>query len=306
MCRLFGMSGGPEPVQATFWLLEAPDSLAQQSRREPDGAGIGTFDAEGHPEVSKQPLAAYADHAFAREARAVCSRTFVAHVRYASTGSLAPRNTHPFEQRGRLFAHNGVIGDLGRLEQELGDAISLVGGETDSERFFALITRELERSGDTAGAIERAAGWVAANLPVLSLNFVLATPTDLWALRYPDTHELWVLQRAAGGPGGDRHLEHASARGSIRVRSGALAQRPAVVVATERMDEDAGWRPLDGGELLHVDGDLRVTSRRAVPDPPAHLLTLADLDERARASQLPGGPSQDPASSSRSASTTSS
>ena len=27
MCRLFGMSGGPERVRATFWLLEAPDSL---------------------------------------------------------------------------------------------------------------------------------------------------------------------------------------------------------------------------------------------------------------------------------------
>ena len=26
MCRLFGMSGGREPVRATFWLLEAPDS----------------------------------------------------------------------------------------------------------------------------------------------------------------------------------------------------------------------------------------------------------------------------------------
>lgn len=46
MCRLFGMSAGPEPVRATFWLLQAPDSLQQQSRREPDGAGIGTFDAD--------------------------------------------------------------------------------------------------------------------------------------------------------------------------------------------------------------------------------------------------------------------
>jgi glutamine amidotransferase len=138
--------------------------------------------------------------------------------------------------------------------------------------------------------VERAAGWVAANLPVLSLNFVLTTPTDLWALRYPDTHELWVLERQAGGPGGNRHLEHASARGSIRVRSGSLAQRPAVIVATERMDEDAGWRLLDSGRLLHVDGDLSVTRRRALEAPPAHPLTLADLDERARASQLPAAP----------------
>ena len=45
MCRLFGLHAGPKPVRATFWLLDAPDSLSAQSRREPDGAGIGTFDA---------------------------------------------------------------------------------------------------------------------------------------------------------------------------------------------------------------------------------------------------------------------
>ncbi len=289
MCRLFGMSGGPEPVRATFWLLEAPDSLAQQSRREPDGTGLGTYDRDGHPEISKQPLAAYEDHAFAREAKEVSSRTFVAHVRYASTGSLIPRNTHPFEQAGRLFAHNGVIEHLPALEAELGAAMATVGGDTDSERFFALITREVERAGDVATGIERAAAWVADTLPVLSLNFVLITASDLWALRYPDTHELWVLERAAGGPSGRRHLEHASARGSIRVRSGELARRPAVVVASERMDEDAGWRSLDAGELLHVDSSLAVTRRALLPDPPAHLLTLADLDPRARSSQTPSG-----------------
>jgi glutamine amidotransferase len=300
------MSGGAEPVRATFWLLEAPDSLARQSRREPDGTGLGSYDPDGRPVVSKQPLAAYRDHEFAREAKEVVSRTFVAHVRYASTGALDVRNTHPFAQDGRLLAHNGVIEDLGALERELGDAMSLVGGDTDSERFFALITREIGRDGDVTGAIERAAGWVAGHLPLLSLNLVLITASELWALRYPDTHELWVLERAAGGPGGNRHLEHAGARGSIRVRSAALAARPAVVIASERMDEDSGWRLLDPGELLHVGGDLRVTRRPALESAPAHPLTLADLDPRARESQRPSGPAQGPPSSSASASTTSS
>jgi predicted glutamine amidotransferase len=292
MCRLFGMSGGREPVQATFWLLEAPDSLAQQSRREPDGTGLGWFE-HGQPMVAKQPLAAYEDQAFAQEAREVTSRTFVAHVRYASTGAINPKNTHPFEQRDRLFAHNGVIEDLGRLEQELGDAMSLVQGETDSERFFALITREIERDGDTNGdvgqAIARAAGWIADNLPLFALNLILINATELWALRYPDTHDLFVLERDAGGPTGQRHLEHASARGSMRVRSGDLASRRAVILASERMDEDAGWRALDSGELLHVDPDLKVTITRPLDRPPAHLLTLADLGVKAAASQAPAG-----------------
>jgi len=287
MCRLFGMTGGRERVRATFWLLEAPDSLAEQSRREPDGTGLGTFDPDGHPVVSKQPIAAFQDHEFAQEAKAVSSRTFIAHVRYASTGGLSPENTHPFEQRDRLFAHNGVIGNPERIEPELGDTASLVQGETDSERFFALITREIERDGDVGAAIARAAGWIAENLPVFALNVILITDSELWALRYPDVHELYVLQRDAGGPSGGRHLEHASARGSVRVRSGDLADRPAVIVASERMDEDAGWRLLESGELVHVDPDLRMTRTRVLERPPAHQLTLADLTGKAAQSQAP-------------------
>jgi len=286
VCRLFGMSGGREPVRATFWLLEAPDSLAQQSRREPDGTGLGWFERR-RPVVAKQPLAAYEDQAFAREAREETSRTFVAHVRYASTGAVSPKNTHPFEQDDRLFAHNGVIEDLDRLEQQLGDAKSLVQGETDSERYFALITREIERDGDVGQAIVRAASWIAENLPVFALNIILITGSELWALRYPDVHELYVLERAAGGPTGHRHLEHASARGSVRVRSGDLATRRAVILASERMDEDAGWRLLESGELVHVDPDLNVTITRPLTGPPAHQLTLADLGVKAAASQAP-------------------
>jgi predicted glutamine amidotransferase len=116
---------------------------------------------------------------------------------------------------------------------------------------------------------------------------VLITPSDLWALRYPDVHELYVLERAAGGPTGTRHLEHASARASVRVRSGDLATRPAVIVASERMDEDAGWRLLEPGELVHVDPDLKVASRVALDRPPAHQLTLSDLGGKAAASQAP-------------------
>jgi predicted glutamine amidotransferase len=278
MCRLFGMSGGPHRVAATFWLIEAPDSLAEQSRREPDGTGLGTFDEHGRPVVSKQPIAAYEDPEFAREAREVRSHTFVAHVRYASTGAVSPQNTHPFEQDGRLFAHNGVIGDLPKLEAELGDAMSHVQGETDSERFFALITKR---------GIVDAARWVAANLPVFALNLVLITASELWALRYPDTHELYVLERAPGGPSGVRHLEHASARGTLRVRSGELANLPSVVVASEPMDEDPGWHALEPGQLLHVDSDLKVTITTVLDRPPAHPLTLADLEPRAAASQRP-------------------
>ena len=47
MCRLFALTAGSRRTRATFWLLEAPDSLAEQSRRNPDGYGIATFDDDG-------------------------------------------------------------------------------------------------------------------------------------------------------------------------------------------------------------------------------------------------------------------
>ena len=153
---------GPRAGEATFWLLEAPDSLAQQSRREPDGAGHRLRSTPtGGPVVSKQPLAAYEDQEFAREARG----DQLADVRRPRPLRVQRRphaaEHHPFEQHGRLFAHNGVIGDLGALEAELGDAMALVAGETDSERFFALITREIDRAGGDVGAgiAARPAGW---------------------------------------------------------------------------------------------------------------------------------------------------
>jgi predicted glutamine amidotransferase len=290
MCRLFGLAAGAQRVKATFWLLEAPDSLALQSRREPDGTGLGWFADDGAPRVEKQPIAAYADDHFARTAREASSRTFVAHIRFASTGGLRPENTHPFVQHGRLFAHNGVIGGLDQLEAALGDCRALVKGDTDSERFFALVTKEVDaRGGDVGEGIAAAARWVAEHLPLFALNVVLASESDLWALRYPDTHDLFVLERAAGGPHGGRHLDHASRSGRVRVRSGDLSARASVIVATEQMDEDPGWRNLEPGELLHVDGGLKVTTRTAVDSPPAHLLSLADLGARAAASQSPRG-----------------
>jgi predicted glutamine amidotransferase len=291
MCRLFGMSAAPHRDRATFWLLDAEDGLAVQSRREPDGTGLGAFSEQGLPVVSKQPVAAYEDRAFAREARELESTTFIAHIRYASTGAIALENTHPFEQRGRLLAHNGVIGNLDRLDRELGEHRSLVHGDTDSERFFALVTRRIEQhSGDVTAGLTAAARFVAEELPLYALNVVLVTATELWALRYPETHDLLVLERRPEGH--RRHLDQASAAGTVRVRSADAARHPVVVVASEPMDEDPRWRALGSGELLHVDAHLRTRVERVLEGPPAHPLALADLDPRAAASQTHPTPAE--------------
>jgi predicted glutamine amidotransferase len=279
MCRLFGMSGGAHEVQATFWLLDAPTSLLQLSETQPDGVGLGTFNSDGTPWVYRKPVAASRSQTFIADAHEVRSRTFLAHIRHATAAPPTRENTHPFEQHGRLFAHNGVLGGLDALRARLGEHEKLVEGSTDSELYFTLMTKRIEENGgDIAAGITQAAREIAAEIPLYSLNMLLTTPTDVWALRYPDTNELWILERsiaALGGPSGPDGFDGRAMSGITRVFSGQLAIFPSTVIASQPMDTNPLWRLLEPGELIHVDPALQVTSTIAVPDPPAEMLVLS-------------------------------
>ena len=276
MCRLFGLTAGTTRVHATFWLLDAPDSLEAQSRRNVDGSGIGFFDPFGAAELDKQPEPAFADQEFVREARQAEAATFVAHVRLASTGGRTVQNTHPFAMQGGVMAHNGGFGELPQLDAQLGSYASLVLGDTDSERYFALITQQADAHGGDVGAgIAAAARWIAARLPVSSLNTIVIAPGELWALRYPDQHALHIIERPAGpgqDPAGRPGLHVRSATSSIHVPE--LHSAPSVVVASEELDGESGWRVLAPGELVHVGPDLSVRSEVVLPEPPARLVPI--------------------------------
>ena len=274
MCRLFGLTAGAARVRATFWLLDAPDSLEVQGRRNVDGSGIGFFDSAGVPVLDKQPEPAFRDEAFMHAARQAESSAFVAHVRWATAGGRTVLNTHPFAMHGRIMAHNGGFGELERLDEQLGPYASLVAGDTDSERYFALITQQADALGGDLGAgIAAAARWIATNLPVSALNTIVAAPGELWALRYPGQHALHILERPAG-PG-----EHSAVTAALRVRSAtssvyvpALQSSSSVVVASERLDGETGWRMLAEGELVHIRPDLSVQSAVVITEPPARPL----------------------------------
>jgi predicted glutamine amidotransferase len=280
MCRLFGLHAGTDVCTATFWLLDAPESLAEQSRRNPDGTGLGVFDEHGRPQVHKQPIAAWQDATFATEAHQMTGTTFIAHVRYATTGSLDVRNTHPFLQDGRIFAHNGVVEGLDVLDERLHEVGTddLVWGDTDSERVFALITASIRaREGDVTAGLVDAMKWLAANVPIYAVNVLLSTATDMWALRYPESHELYALERHDEPQTASPRPEFDLRTKRIHARSERLCTRPSVVFASEPMDDDTRWRLLEPGELVHVDSALRVTRSVALPDPPTHLLHREDL-----------------------------
>ena len=150
-------------------------------------------------------------------------------------------NTHPFLQDGRISAHNGMVGGLEALDAllaELGVA-DLVRGDTDSERVFALITASVRAHGGDVGAgLVEALRWLSENVPIYAVNVLLATAPDLWALRYPDTHELYLIDRT-----GDRRGRFALHSRRIAAHSGRLDTSPSVV-------SPARWTT-NGGSCSH-------------------------------------------------------
>ena len=168
------------------------------------------------------------------------------------------------------------MGSLDWLDERLGADRARVAGETDSERVFALITQAIgEHGGDVRAGIVAATTELAGRAELYSINFLLATPEELWALRYPEHNELFLLERSAGGPRGGHQLDESSAYGTLRVRSLEGAGRPVVVVASEPMDEDPGWQPIASGELVRIGADLSVTRELILPDPPRHPMVLS-------------------------------
>jgi glutamine amidotransferase len=58
------------------------------------------------------------------------------------------------------------------------------------------------------------------------------------------------------------------------VHAPELHALPSVIVASEELDGEHGWRMLTPGELVHVRADLTVESAVVLPEPPAHLVPL--------------------------------
>lgn len=309
MCRLFALSADI-PVTARFWLLDAPHSLRDQSRYNADGTGIGWIDEDGTAAVAKRPVAAYSSDRFERAATSLTARTMIAHIRLSSGTSSERENTHPFLMNGIIAAHNGVLqvtAELRERVRSLGVG-HLVQGSTDSEWMAALIAgevaqREADRGlrrvaqepadpGETDAEAEArdhalhdglvaALSWIARHVPVYSVNLLVARDHHLYAVRLPATNELWVLDRDAG-QGADEALDQES--DTMRAHSDDLRDVHSVVIASEPMDDDEGWRLLDPGELVHVDPDGHLTSEAPFGDL-AHPLRIEDLGLSAAASQ---------------------
>ncbi len=148
MCRLYAFRTS---LRSTVHrsLLAAENALAEQSRRHPDGWGIGYY-VDEYPHLYRNAKQALDDGLFGELGSIVSTNTFLGHIRQANVGPVSLLNCHPFQFGKWLFAHNGQIAGYNDDPQVRDRVRALVAprfhrnilGDTDSEVFFfAFLTR---------------------------------------------------------------------------------------------------------------------------------------------------------------------
>jgi glutamine amidotransferase len=256
MCRFFGVLSDRDGPAHT-WLCAAKNALQSQSRRHPDGWGIGWYRRK-EPHLRRGLLAAHDDPRFARTAEEVRSTALIAHVRAASCGPVSGPNTHPFRLGRWLFCHNGTVTLFKRvraaLESEIDpDLRRRIRGDTDSERCFYLFLTRLRAHNREVGAPQLIAALAQtvrvvqriANRPSLkpsSLNFLVTDGRLLAGCRVGRSLFLGAAGRRANGHG------RAVALSSERIACGTASQ--------------LNWTAVPEEAAVAVDGSLAPVQSR--------------------------------------------
>jgi len=249
-----------EPATVSF-SLAAFAGHGQPEGPNHDGWGIGYFDG-GDVRLFREPEPA-GDSELVRfiERHRLEATTVVSHIRHATRGARALRNTQPFARelggRMHLFAHNGDLpGIEGLLPRSLRGCRPI--GETDSEIAFCLLLermRELWLDGTEVPPLSpRIEAFVEFVERVRALGPANILYSDGEALFVHGHRRRWAAGEPPRAPG--LHLLH---RGSwaeaaqlsvpgLTVRAAVLLQEVMLVASAPLTGE--AWVPLGDGEVV--------------------------------------------------------
>lgn len=258
MCRFAAYLGEGKTSLASL-ALEPEHSLLRQSYA-PREMHSGVVNADGFgagwyaPEIDDEPAVytsvrpIWADRSFASIGRKILARCIFAALRNATPGLPAEESGVPPFASGRLlFMHNGAIRDfrntaIRRLRRELSDeAYAGLLGVSDSETIFALLADRV-REGRP---LEEAAAQTVRRV----VKLCSGTPAAL-NLAVTDGRAMVFTRYSEPGPGN-----------SLYVLEDGAAFPEAVVVASEPLDSDPGWRAVPDRHVLAVDGKRGVALR---------------------------------------------
>ena len=255
MCRLLALVAN-QPTRVAGSLLRAPHSLCRQSacdaqqQKHDNGWGLGYY-VHGQAQRVRSVLPADQDPQFRRAAESLTTSILLAHIRRASMGEVAVRNSHPFVYGPWLFAHNGTLFGFdkdrdGLRRLILPQLLPEIKGDTDSEHAFFLFLSLLEGRDDPAAALAQTLHTLANLYPgtgseLSQLNFVATDGRQLLASRWH--HSLsWLRRRGEDPNNPDRPMVEGT-------------DYRAVVIASEPTTSEA-WEEVPDQTILNVHPGL--------------------------------------------------
>ena len=270
MCELFAMSSrGPATVTLSLSILAEHGGKTAQHK---DGWGIAFFDEKDARILKDTASASQSQWVHFVEQQELRSTFVISHIRLATDGAIAIKNTQPFgrEMGGRMhvFAHNGHVPGIKNLDRFRSDSFRPI-GETDSEiAFCALLQRikPLWNDCDTIPDLQARLGVVADFATDLGqfgpANFLYCDGEVLFAHGHRRTQADGEVR-----PPGLYWLHRQCARKDLLAEtSGVSVTSPnqhVILIASVPLTAEA-WAPLQEGEVLAIShGEVTDSSAMA-------------------------------------------
>lgn len=246
MCQLLGMNcNTPTDICFSFEGFRARGGRTDQHS---DGWGIAFFEAGGSRLFLDDRASADSPIADLVRRYPIRSLNVIAHIRKATHGLVALRNTHPFQRElwGRywVFAHNGELQDFVPTSEGCFRPV----GDTDSEAAFCHLLNQLQTAFPAAPPSPVA---LLQHLREISreiarhgmFNFLLSDGELLFAHCASDLH--YTLRRA---PFASAHLIDEDVSVDFSELTGSDDR--VAVIATQPLTDNEAWTRMAAGELL--------------------------------------------------------
>jgi predicted glutamine amidotransferase len=244
-----------------------------EGRGNPDGWGIALYPDGGKAvQLIKESIPAASSKLakFVSTYEHLCSRTFIAHIRKASKGVVAYRNTHPFSRtvmgREYAFAHNGTVRRIRRTSTGRYKPL----GATDSELLFCRILHYIEERGicgwDEEDFLEFWKFLIGINRRTTKikkkpnkLNMLLSDGETL--ICYSDFYGKGALHQLMLRVRGEVPSDGSDS--SPCPQDNEDAEKFIGVIATRPVNHDKRWLAMEHGELCALRGGVLVFSSAA-------------------------------------------
>ena len=279
MCRFLFYAG--TPVLLDDLLFRPAYSLVQQSihsreREEPlngDGFGVAWWASQTHePGLFRSVTPAWSNQNLQSVSRITQSARVMAHVRAASEGlAVHEGNCHPFLAGKLALMHNGDLAQFQtqrrRLLSELSDAaFATISGNTDSEYLFALFLDALARQSPDLPRLQAMQAALCETVQrAIALTDVPDGARSYFNIVVSDERHAVACRATTDLPERAESL-HVHTGAVYKVIAGVCRMvaptdgRGAVILSSEELSDDPGWRKVPPNHIITVapDGAVEV------------------------------------------------